>query len=232
MEDYLRPLKYEDGKFLIIDQTLLPNEERWIELRTEEEFWDAIKTLKVRGAPAIGVTAAFGMAVSLLNKNIHDINELIIRFGKTKEYLAGARPTAVNLFWALNRMEARMVSEIKSESKQKESNKDKLAMWSCISGILTLCIMLVLFIIAVPILAFSILSSVFIGPELFKKVSLIVIPILIIIISFGILSLLLAIKSIKRSGKSKLATTGVVISIINLIMPMSLITSYIRLIIQ
>jgi len=112
MEDYLKPLKYENEKFLIIDQTLLPNEESWFELRTEEEFRDAIKTLKVRGAPAIGVTAAYGIAVSLHNKNIHDINELVIQFRKIKDCIASSRPTAVNLFWALDRMDARMNMDI------------------------------------------------------------------------------------------------------------------------
>lgn len=112
MENYLRPLKYEDGKFLILDQTLLPGEERWTELQNEEEFWDAINTLKVRGAPAIGVAAAFGMAISLRGKSISRLDDFVSSFEKIKEYIASSRPTAVNLFWALDRMDARMTTDI------------------------------------------------------------------------------------------------------------------------
>jgi len=56
-------IKYENNKVLILDQTLLPNEEKYIEMRTKEDFYDAIKKLRVRGAPAIGIAAAYAMAV-------------------------------------------------------------------------------------------------------------------------------------------------------------------------
>ena len=57
----ITPLKFENDKLTILDQTKLPGEEVWIELETKEDVWDAIKKLKVRGAPAIGVCAAYGL---------------------------------------------------------------------------------------------------------------------------------------------------------------------------
>ena len=61
----ITPLKFEDDKLTILDQTLLPGKEEWIELETKEDVWDAIKKLKVRGAPAIGVCAAYGLYISV-----------------------------------------------------------------------------------------------------------------------------------------------------------------------
>ena len=89
----------------IIDQTLLPTEILRVELDTKEKIWEAIKKLRVRGAPAIGVSAAMGLAVCAGKINTTDQKEFYKEFLNIKEYLASARPTAVNLFWALNRME-------------------------------------------------------------------------------------------------------------------------------
>lgn len=87
-------LKYQNSKLIILDQSLLPNEEKWIEIKTKEAAFDAIKKLKVRGAPAIGVFAAYVMAVLSKTENIEEL----------KTYLDKSRPTAVNLSWATNRM--------------------------------------------------------------------------------------------------------------------------------
>ncbi len=94
-----------DSALVILDQTLLPGKAELISLHTGEEIWNAIYLLKVRGAPAIGVAAAFG--VYLLAKGIEtqDYDTFYREFCKHKEYLNSARPTAVNLSWALNRME-------------------------------------------------------------------------------------------------------------------------------
>ena len=89
----------------IIDQTLLPGTIRRIVLKTREEIWEAIKKLRVRGAPAIGVSAAYGLAVLSARIGADSFEAFIGPFMKEKEYLASSRPTAVNLFWALNRME-------------------------------------------------------------------------------------------------------------------------------
>ncbi len=89
----------------IIDQTLLPGTVKRINLNTKEEIWEAIKKLRVRGAPAIGVSAAYGMAVLSSRSQAADFDSFYSEFRANKEYLASSRPTAVNLFWALNRME-------------------------------------------------------------------------------------------------------------------------------
>ncbi len=92
---------------VIIDQTLLPTELKLISLTELPEIWDAIKKLKVRGAPAIGVAAGIALylaADAIYKKGIADGAEFLRRLEKDKEYLASSRPTAVNLFWALERM--------------------------------------------------------------------------------------------------------------------------------
>lgn len=89
----------------IIDQTLLPGTIKRIELDTREKIWEAIKKLRVRGAPAIGVSAAYGIALLASRYEAADYDSFYQQFLKDKEYLASSRPTAVNLFWALNRME-------------------------------------------------------------------------------------------------------------------------------
>lgn len=91
-------LSWQERKLTIIDQTLLPNAVKYIELTTVADVWEAIKVLRVRGAPAIGISAAYGVVVAALNANHKtDIQKAI-------DYLATSRPTAVNLFYALGRM--------------------------------------------------------------------------------------------------------------------------------
>ena len=102
----------------ILDQTLLPGTIKRINLRTKEELWDAIKKLKVRGAPAIGVSAAYGMAVLANRINATDFDSFYKEFKELKDYLATSRPTAVNLFWALNRMDEK-AKEVKDQSVDK-----------------------------------------------------------------------------------------------------------------
>ena len=104
------PLKIDTVKLsdagdalVIIDQTLLPNEVRYLSLTAIEDIWEAIRALRVRGAPAIGVAAAFG---AYLAAYYAPDAELEGRFLAACDYLATSRPTAVNLFWALDRMRA------------------------------------------------------------------------------------------------------------------------------
>ena len=89
----------------IIDQTLLPGTEKRIVLSEREELWDAIRKLKVRGAPAIGVFAAFALAVTSAAYETDDMDRFLAKVHEDAEYYASSRPTAVNLFWALRRME-------------------------------------------------------------------------------------------------------------------------------
>ena len=92
-------------ELLLIDQTLLPNETKIIRLSNAKDIWDAIYLLKVRGAPAIGVAAAIGIYVLATRIKASDFEEFYAEFSRQKEYLDSSRPTAVNLSWALNRME-------------------------------------------------------------------------------------------------------------------------------
>lgn len=95
----------ENSSLVIIDQTKLPAMTEIVNLKTAEEIWDAIYLLKVRGAPAIGVAAAFGIYLLAKKIDTDDYETFYQEFCKQKEYLNSSRPTAVNLSWALNRME-------------------------------------------------------------------------------------------------------------------------------
>lgn len=93
----------EDGFLRILDQTRLPEEERWIDCVDIQTLWEAIRSLRVRGAPAIGIAAAYGVCLSLRHKT-GGTSELVAEVHRAAEFLSTARPTAVNLFWALDRM--------------------------------------------------------------------------------------------------------------------------------
>jgi len=95
-----------DGQLVLIDQTLLPVEFREVTCATVEDVWEAIKMLRVRGAPAIGIAAAYGVCVGLQPYAAADHDSFFDRLDEVATYLATSRPTAVNLFWALDRMRA------------------------------------------------------------------------------------------------------------------------------
>ncbi len=90
---------------IIIDQTQLPNKEIYIELRTAKDFFDAIYELKVRGAPAIGICAGYGLFVLAKAIEADNEDEFLAQLGEIKDYLNSSRPTAVNLSHALIRVE-------------------------------------------------------------------------------------------------------------------------------
>jgi methylthioribose-1-phosphate isomerase len=92
------------GCLELIDQTLLPLEHRVFPLRTVEEVWQAIKQLQVRGAPAIGVAAAYGVVLGCQSAENKSRDSFDTQLTSIVQYLSGSRPTAVNLFWALDRM--------------------------------------------------------------------------------------------------------------------------------
>lgn len=104
-------LNEQKDKLVIIDQTLLPNKELYLELDTKDSIFEAIKKLRVRGAPAIGVAAAFGLYVCMNRSEANTIEAFRAEFEETRDYLASSRPTAVNLFWALDRMTKRFEKE-------------------------------------------------------------------------------------------------------------------------
>ncbi|MDO4293897.1 MAG: S-methyl-5-thioribose-1-phosphate isomerase [Eubacteriales bacterium] len=109
--DYETVALDENGPAVVIlDQTRLPGRTELIRLTTAQQIWEAIYLLKVRGAPAIGVAAAFGMYVLSEGIETEDYDVFLKEFQKQKEYLDSARPTAVNLSWALKRMEQVVLS--------------------------------------------------------------------------------------------------------------------------
>ena len=95
----------DDESVVIIDQTKLPNSEEYIELKTPKDIFDAIYELKVRGAPAIGICAGYGLYVVSRQINAEKNEEFLKKVAEYKNYLNSSRPTAVNLSHALNRVE-------------------------------------------------------------------------------------------------------------------------------
>ncbi len=108
--DKILSVKMEDGDLIILDQTKLPEETTFITLEKVEDVWDAIFHLKVRGAPAIGIAAAYGLYIAVRNIDAPDFDAFWAELKKASDYLASSRPTAVNLFWALKRMERKALA--------------------------------------------------------------------------------------------------------------------------
>ena len=96
---------------IIIDQTKLPNALELLHLRTQSEIWEAIRALKVRGAPAIGVAAAFGLYLAAKEIRTENDEDFFARFRAARDYLKSSPPTAGNLSWALDRMMAAALVE-------------------------------------------------------------------------------------------------------------------------
>jgi len=94
----------EEGQVKILDQTLLPARTEYRVIHNAEEMWEAIKILRIRGAPAIGIAAAFGVYLGIKDSTAADFDSFWNEVVKVTDYLATSRPTAVNLFWALDRM--------------------------------------------------------------------------------------------------------------------------------
>ena len=110
------------GHLSLIDQTLLPTQLQPADCHTVEAVWEAIKVLRVRGAPAIGIAAAYGVCVGIQTLDFCTAShaQLRQRIDEVTSYLATSRPTAVNLFWALERMsgKAKSLSEAEFSVKQ------------------------------------------------------------------------------------------------------------------
>ncbi|MFO7768723.1 MAG: S-methyl-5-thioribose-1-phosphate isomerase [bacterium] len=102
----LRPMRWVEDHLLLLDQTLLPGEETWLQIRSVEVLCEAIRGLRVRGAPAIGVSAAYGMCLAVREAEREGAvgERFRARLERAGEDLAATRPTAVNLFWALEKM--------------------------------------------------------------------------------------------------------------------------------
>lgn len=114
-----KTLEWTGDHLRILDQTRLPEETVYLKCNTVEELATAIKDLKVRGAPAIGIAAAFGVVIGMRRQSYIDWEKFEERLSQVISTLAGTRPTAVNLFWALERMG-------KVAGKNKEKNPEEI----------------------------------------------------------------------------------------------------------
>jgi len=101
---FLRTVEWKDNKVVMIDQTKLPNKLVFVEFDDYNQVADAIRTLVVRGAPAIGVSGAFGLALAALQSKVTTKDELISDLEKARTILFETRPTAVNLEWGLKKI--------------------------------------------------------------------------------------------------------------------------------
>jgi methylthioribose-1-phosphate isomerase len=121
----IKTIEWTDEGVRMIDQRLLPTEEKYVTLRSCEDVADAIKTMVVRGAPAIGVSAAMGLALGAKQSPAPSTEELESEFGKLCEMMSATRPTAVNLFWAIEKMRDEF-QRAKSEDSTPDSIKTAL----------------------------------------------------------------------------------------------------------
>jgi methylthioribose-1-phosphate isomerase len=100
----MRTIEWKDGTVDLIDQTKLPNETVWEKITDYKAMASAIKEMKLRGAPLIGVAAAYGLALTAFHSKAETIEELLNELEESAEVLRKTRPTAVNLFWAIDRV--------------------------------------------------------------------------------------------------------------------------------
>jgi len=127
-----------NNALVILDQTKLPCEVKVLSLTSQKDIWNAIYLLQIRGAPAIGVAAAFGIYLASKAIDEDKFSEFYKKFKEAKNYLASSRPTAINLFWALDRMEKavldnkdRSVGQIKYLLRQEAVSIKEEDIWVC-----------------------------------------------------------------------------------------------------
>lgn len=128
----------EGSALVILNQTKLPGEVEVLHLTEQKDIWNAIYLLQVRGAPAIGVAAAFGIYLAAKNIQAKEYESFYRQFREAKEYLDSSRPTAVNLSWALRRMEKVVlegkelpVSSLKERLRQEALSIKEEDVWMC-----------------------------------------------------------------------------------------------------
>ena len=100
----MRTIEWKDGAVVLIDQTRLPNETVWVKITDYKAMASAIKEMKLRGAPLIGVAAAYGLALTAFHSKAETRDELLKELEESAALLRKTRPTAVNLFWAIDRV--------------------------------------------------------------------------------------------------------------------------------
>src|SRR3990172_2008215 len=106
----IKTIEWVDSRIRLIDQTKLPSVEEYVDCREWQEVAEAIKSMKIRGAPAIGVAAALGIAIGEKNPQATNTNDFLKEFEEICEGISATRPTARNLFWATERMRAKVQS--------------------------------------------------------------------------------------------------------------------------
>src|SRR5437879_6914835 len=106
----IQTLEWTDSGVRFIDQTKLPTEETYVNCTTYQEVADVIRNMVVRGAPAIGVAAAMGIALGVRNSSAESVGQLKTEFDEICDVIGKTRPTAVNLFWAIRRMQQKFES--------------------------------------------------------------------------------------------------------------------------
>lgn len=115
----MRTIEWKNGIVTIVDQRKLPNQEIWVKLKTYQDMAYAIKEMQVRGAPLIGVSAAYGLALTAFHSKAKTKEELLKELEESAAVLRTTRPTAVNLFWAIDR--------VMKKAKETSGNKEALA---------------------------------------------------------------------------------------------------------
>lgn len=107
----IKSVKFQDDSLILLDQSRLPEETVFLRLSTSQEVWHAIRSLKVRGAPAIGISAAYGLFLGVRQAEEGDVDAFFDLLDEQVTFLSSARPTAINLFWALERLKRRAEQE-------------------------------------------------------------------------------------------------------------------------
>ena len=110
----LPTIEWQDDAVVMVDQRKLPAQEVYVQCRTAKEVARAIKNMVIRGAPAIGVAAAMGLALGVHRSKVTGASQLAAEFYKLCELMAATRPTAVNLFWAIERMKRIFAEAVRS----------------------------------------------------------------------------------------------------------------------
>ena len=100
----MRMIQWQNGTVITLDQTKLPLQEVTLEIKTVEQMAEAIKTLRVRGAPLLGAAAAFGIALAAYHSKAHSKEKLLVELEDAGAIIKRQRPTAVNLFWGVDRV--------------------------------------------------------------------------------------------------------------------------------
>src|SRR5215813_1570688 len=110
----LPTIEWKDGALVMIDQRKLPASEVYVSCKTAQEVARAIKTMVIRGAPAIGVAAAMGIALGMRRSKATGTQKFAAEFQNICDLMAATRPTAVNLFWAIDRMKRTISAAVKA----------------------------------------------------------------------------------------------------------------------